>query len=767
MLGTERHTKQRMRRLIPILVALTGFALKMTVFRWYPCPPGADPGLRIKNAVNLATVGEPDIPYPAFDVTLSILWIVCGMTKNNVILVCEVFVALITSALAFPAYSISDRVFGERGAPEVCSFLFVFYPALHELVSFGSYTQALALFLISQTIALAVKDGNKQGLPKNIVASTVSAALLMMHFWSYAILAVTGLVFLILSTLLVRKYRTTLITSPQPTTLIWGLLGAFLVSAPWWSSNLSFLSSTLLFVPTGLTGMRGTTVRIERFFSPYWLYLTLIPAAIVRTGHFGIKKKEREKSVLLSAWLITPILLTQSHLLGIAADYRRLWYYPALPAMIISSFGLSFVVSLIHLNFRTVEGNDLEHLRSRSKKYRSAGNLLALPIVIAILASPGWWTIHDFRSAAYFYIHIRNSQYEMIGWIGEAIPEGREIVSGGTVGWWIPGLSRRHVIPAIPTAFIGVSWQAERAEAASFLIGSNQYEITNGPLRIRDSNPYLSARNPLFEIWKDTEFEQILLLNDHDVELVGLEGKVFPISELAERTCSWETLSEREATLNTNYKGNGLSVVKSISLMRGGQVAKMEFRLTSLKKHPINQFRMRLSVPEQYRYEGIVESIEEYGLGGEDRRESAKWVRLQDSRRGVACLLVVQGEAEIQTFEDEEGITRLDLEIQPQENRVVLYVGGYGSDSDGSLSEDMSDNAIEELFSPEEGEGSKITFKDYWQIVDTYDIRYLVTIRGDNTRNFMDPNMDLLFTTGRDRVFGLSAAQEPESPNSG
>jgi hypothetical protein len=755
MLKTLFPDESRSRITIPVFIALIGFLLKMTVFQWYPCPPGADPGLRIKNAVNLATIGEPDIPYPAFDVTLSCIWMICGMTPYNIVLFTELFVSLVTAALAFPAYTISSKIFKKKGVPETSSFLFVFYPALHELISFGSYTQALALFLIAQFIALAIKVSQSRDSEKKIAASFVAAAILMMHFWSYAILGVTVILFLGMTTSLTGMERESFRTRSTRKTLFLGLFGAFLVSMPWWLPNISFLSRTLLFVPTGLTGMRGIGVRVERFFSPHWLYFTLVPAAIMGIRWDRPSKIEKQNIILLLSWLFTPILLTQSHLIGIAADYRRLWYYPALPTMVITSFGLSFIAEIIHRNLTTFSRPDLRDSMLVSKREYSIGKLMTPLILTAILVSPGWWTVHDFRSAARYYIHIRESEYGMIRWIGEKIPEGREIVSGGTIGWWIPGLSRRHVIPAIPTAFIGVSWQAERAEDASFLIGSNEYEMTNGEIRIRDSNPHLSSRNPSVEVWGGRQYEDILSLNDHDIRLVGLDGKEIAFSELSSKTCSWGILKENEVTLRTEYTREDLKVIKSITLMRGGEIVRIEFRFTKYRGHSPSYLRLILSAPEEYGYNRIIETDEDEDREQGDLNEERSWIGLLDNLREITCILVTHPKTKIHPLSVEEKIFRLDMKAPIQEDKVVLYIGGYKNDQGSVLTDKMEKNSTQELFSPDRDDRPDVQIKDYWRIVRRYDIYYLITIRGDITRDLRDPRMNLIFSAGRNKVFGL------------
>ena len=500
--------------------------------------------------------------------------------------------------------------------------------------------------------------------------------------------------------------------------------------------------------------MRGAGVRVERFFSPYWLYFIMVPAAIVGIRWNRTSEIEKTGIILLLSWLLTPILLTQSYLIGIAADYRRLWYYPALPLMVIASFGLSFMAGIIHRNLTIISKSDLESSRSRSARRHSIGELAILLILTAIIVSPGWWTVHDFKSAARYYIHIRNPEYGMIRWVGERMPEGREIVSGGTIGWWIPGLSRRHVIPAIPTAFIGVSWQAERAEDASFLIGSNEYEITNGELRIRDSNPHLSARNPSLEVWGERRFEEIFSLKDDDIRLIESNGKEIELSELTSRTCSWGTLNENEMTLRTEYSGKGLTVIKSVTLMRGGEIARIEFHLTSFKRHSPSQLRLILSVPKEYGYNRITETYKDRSIEEDPRREESR-IGLLDSRREITCILIAHSRTRIDPLFVEEKILGLDLRIPLQENNAVLYVGGYKNGQESTLSDKMEKNSTQELFSPSGSEGPDVQRKDYWWIVRRYRIHYLITIRGDITRNFGDPRMNLLFSTGRNKVFGL------------
>jgi hypothetical protein len=485
----------------------------------------------------------------------------------------------------------------------------------------------------------------------------------------------------------------------------------------------------------------------------------MVPAAIVGSRWDRTNEIEKQNVILLISWLFTPILLTQSYLVGIAADYRRLWYYPALPTMVIASFGISFVAKIVHRNLTTVSKPDLEDSKARYARRNSIGDLTILLILTAIIISPGWWTIHDFKSAARYYIHIRNPEYGMIRWIGERIPEGREIVSGGTIGWWIPGLSGRHVIPAVPTAFIGVSWQAKRAEDASFLIGSDEYEIANGELRIRDSNPHLSARNPLLEVWTERQFEEILSLNDQDIRLIEPNGNEVALSELTSRTCSWGTLNENKVTLRTEYTGEDLTLVKSITLMRGGEIAKIEFRFTSLKRRSPSHLRLVLSAPKEYGYNRITGTFAEGSLEQGDQGEDKSWIGLIDSRREITCILITPSKTTISPLLVEEKILGLDLKTPIRENSVLLYVGGYQNGRDNTLSDKMEQNSTQELFSPNRTEGQDVQRKDYWSIARKYRIHYLITIRGDITRNLRDPRMNLLFSTGRNKVFGLELPQ--------
>ena len=169
-----------------VIIIATSFAFKMAVFARYPFPPGADPGLRVKNAVNIVRKGERNLPYPGFDITLSILWIVGSGNLDAVVPFCEIFATLLCSLLALPMYIITRNI-SKRQTTALCAALIAaFYPSIYELLSFGSYTSVLALFLIPMLIAFATNDRLmhlRQGL---WAVGLLTTSLIIMHYWSFA-----------------------------------------------------------------------------------------------------------------------------------------------------------------------------------------------------------------------------------------------------------------------------------------------------------------------------------------------------------------------------------------------------------------------------------------------------------------------------------------------------------------------------------------------------------------------------------------------------
>ena len=747
------------------LIILAALMLRMQAFLIFPCPPGSDPGLRVKNAYLLSRE-RVNVTYPAFDATLSLLWVSTGASTTGLILSTELFVSLVMAFSAASMYSVSFHVFKDRRASLVAAFLAAFSASAYELVSFGSYPQGLSLFLIPLIFALALKRNFKSEIPQAVSSGILAAGLLMMHFWSFAICTIAILLFLVASyirSLMVKdredKSATKRILTVTP-------LLALLFSSPWWAPIFPFLLETLLYAPVGATGIRGVGVRFERFFSPYWLYYVFLPAGLIGF-HSRLKHRNTEGLILVGSWFLTPLILMQAYQFGIGADYRRLWYYPSAPAMIVAGLGFSFTASLMFhalgkiIDDHTRANESLEAREVRfgqvskpdNVKLRSALAISVVLVMAAVVLSPGWWAVREANSSTKYYSHIREPELGMMSWIGGHVEEGMEILSGGSVGWWIRGLAGRHVVSVIPRAFINVPWQISQAETAGILVSEASYAMKNDWIEVRDSGPYWSGFNPDLSVNLQGDYRSVMHLNDTGILLRLSNGQKVTLASIISRESSWISRTTDAAALQTRYTDESLTVTKTISLRGLSSLADIELRIRGIRTD-VRGLTVVAYPNEDLGYSVILAEGLEWKLGDETNRyvtAHSRWFALYDQTEDFCLVVALDGESSAQFNMDGMRLISVELDLKVEDGRSNIRVGGFIAEDSSQLHGSIEHFLEEEVRRKPEEPGGQVSTLDYLEALREYRIRIIVI--GTVEKHAMDPHLNLVFSTGGRFIF--------------
>jgi len=747
------------------LIILAALMLRMQAFLIFPCPPGSDTGLRVKNAYLLSRE-RVNVTYPAFDATLSLLWVSTGASTTGLILSTELFVSLVMAFSAASMYSVSFHVFKDRRASLVAAFLAAFSASAYELVSFGSYPQGLSLFLIPLIFALALKRNFKSEIPQAVSSGILAAGLLMMHFWSFAICTIAILLFLVASyirSLMVKdredKSATKRILTVTP-------LLALLFSSPWWAPIFPFLLETLLYAPVGATGIRGVGVRFERFFSPYWLYYVFLPAGLIGF-HSRLKHRNTEGLILVGSWFLTPLILMQAYQFGIGADYRRLWYYPSAPAMIVAGLGFSFTASLMFhalgkiIDDHTRANESLEAREVRfgqvskpdNVKLRSALAISVVLVMAAVVLSPGWWAVREANSSTKYYSHIREPELGMMSWIGGHVEEGMEILSGGSVGWWIRGLAGRHVVSVIPRAFINVPWQISQAETAGILVSEASYAMKNDWIEVRDSGPYWSGFNPDLSVNLQGDYRSVMHLNDTGILLRLSNGQKVTLASIISRESSWISRTTDAAALQTRYTDESLTVTKTISLRGLSSLADIELRIRGIRTD-VRGLTVVAYPNEDLGYSVILAEGLEWKLGDETNRyvtAHSRWFALYDQTEDFCLVVALDGESSAQFNMDGMRLISVELDLKVEDGRSNIRVGGFIAEDSSQLHGSIEHFLEEEVRRKPEEPGGQVSTLDYLEALREYRIRIIVI--GTVEKHAMDPHLNLVFSTGGRFIF--------------
>ncbi|MEM2851495.1 MAG: hypothetical protein QXW18_06815 [Candidatus Bathyarchaeia archaeon] len=749
-----------------VIIIATSFTFKMAIFARYPFPPGADPGLRVKNAVNIVGKGERNLPYPGFDISLSILWIVGSGNLDAVVTFCEIFATLLCSLLALPMYILARNI-SKRQTTALCAALIAaFYPSIYELLSFGSYTSVLALFLIPMLIAFITNDQlirSRQGV---WAAGLLTTSLILMHYWSFA-LYVGSIALFIAFTMSIIACEKILKKKLLPngltivkTLFLTSVIGV-LISGIWWAPISSFLAATS---PTSSTeteaGMRGLSWRgIERFFSPPWIYQLFAPIAILAIAAQKGRGENAYKLLLVLTWFISPILaMIVGSSLGVPLDYRRLWYYPIQPAIALTSIGLAYAASLIYFMAKTAHqftGSFPKFKKTNLSLSRVCEVFFIIVLIgtVAIgLADSGRSTTRQFQTAAKYYQHIYPSSYAGLLWIRNYVPHESEIAAGGAIGWWIPGVTLHHVTFAVPLAFVSIPAQIPKAEAANILLSDATKEAKNGLIRVGESGPYWAAYNPEVDLFTGTEYNPAIYLNDSSTRVVYNGGLSIPLSDF-ERRVYWLSRNEQETVIETVYTSATTTIKKTVTLYPAVRFAQISFQISDSE---VNKLVILVHRPEDQIYNVAISPSAIYTpppfSNTTFRWTDSKWFAFYDEDSEICAVVVPSQMVDFKVTVHFGFIDRLRMEFPVHDGRVTLFLGAFLADTIDQAKDTAERLSVNPLQPVNKIEKNLVATWDYLEAAKKYAVKYLVT--RDPSKFAPDPNFNLLYS-GKIWIIGL------------
>ena len=324
-----------------------------------PYPPGSDIGLHGSIINLLLDQGKlPDWnPYhmggetlatpPGFHYFVTTLMLLTGMP---IILAALVTAAFYSSIIVFPAYLVSKRIWKNSSAGIIAAFFAAASALSLEMISWGGYTNIVSLSLIITIFYLFIKDLGAPKLSHLLVGALLFGSLILTHTFSLVIVFSILLFYLILLTIgKWKKVKDMQIMNLFRFFMVSVSAGIVLVS-PWILKVLNFyMGVSSEGAATGGLANRNlilTNRRVEIIILA--LLIAVIPALFMFKA--SRKRPIDSQSLLLIAWFIIPIVLTQAYLFGIVTDYSRFMYFIDFPGIIIISAGLLYLFSL-HNNF--------------------------------------------------------------------------------------------------------------------------------------------------------------------------------------------------------------------------------------------------------------------------------------------------------------------------------------------------------------------------------------------------------------------------------
>jgi hypothetical protein len=512
MLGKEKMFKTSNKYLLLFLVLAFAFVYRILLLHWATYPPGADIGLH-ESVVHSITLsgntnflwndyqmgGGLSLTFPGYHIFVSHIILMTGIPDY---LVHSLVAAFFSSFIVLCAFLIGRRVWGES-----TGFIVAFLVAISrfdvEMLLWGGFPNAVTLLLIPVVFYLYLERDRFSTVPFLVTTTILSGAIFLTHSLS-AIMFVC----ITFSTVIIAAVFSKRLGVSKKHILTWLVpifLGAILVSPFLAEAVPAYLGANSETFTGGVSDIRLALLS-TRVLPLDWV----IPLFASVIFFFLFSKKYRGKfltvpALLLTLWILVPMLFTQAYLVGIYTDYNRFLYFIILPLILLIALGIDhgagffarITDTYLSLTKKTSQTKNTQKARSRflSRKRIYAGFALGF-LIFAFLVVPLFLTPFRGVEIQSFYQTMNDSGYEAMQWARQNTPEGSVFVSDAYYGWWFSGFAERPTLSAVDPQYLALAREFEPATVAKNLLDTN-YVIDNGLIQVREDGGYIGRHNPV------------------------------------------------------------------------------------------------------------------------------------------------------------------------------------------------------------------------------------------------------------------------------
>jgi len=540
--------------------------------------------------------GEPLATPPGFHFFVSILILFTGMPLLFAQLITAAF---FSSFIVFPAYLISKKMWKSHSAGFLAAFFAAISALSIEMASWGGYTNVVSLALIVVIFYLFLKDIDQPSHFNLLMGTLLFGSLILTHTFSLFVffpILILYFVSLLIGKALKLKEIELLKTLRFFTVSV--ALGMLAVS-PWLLRVFSFYMDASA-EGALLGGMADNRNIILANRTVDIIILTLI---IVIIPTFFMFKASRKRcvdsgSLLLVAWFLVPVVMTQAYIFGVFVDYSRFMYFIDFPGILIISAGLFYL-----FRYTSIAVNKFSRIKWNSVKKLVPALVFIASLFVFIVISP--WSIFpdEAMERADFYTTIQKPEATAMEWIQNRTPESSVLVADHLYGWWLSGIGKRTTLSAAGLEFLLYSHELEVAKSAQLFFDTNYY-IDNGLIQVREDGPYFLRHNPVFSIgtWSGKSYSLVHFKDNETIFFYywinGYGQRVYENTTLADmKMIGNPTMSKNEnlAALTTLFENDFLTVNKTVTVQRGVRFAELSYEIET-KNFRTNLFNIRFKL---------------------------------------------------------------------------------------------------------------------------------------------------------------------------
>jgi len=758
-LGWWFTTRDKKNLLLLVIFAFS-FLFRAAVIFHNPYPPSSDIGFH-GSIINLMLEkgelpnwnpyhmgGETLATPPGFHFFVTTLILLSGM---DLILAELITAAFYSSVIVFLAYLVSKKIWNNSNAGLLAAFFATVSMLSIEMINWGGYTNIVSLSLIVTIFYLFFKYANKPKLSYLLVGALLFGSLIITHTFSlFVVFPILGF-YLVL--LLVGKWK------KKEDMQVKSLLRFFVVSvgagvvtaSPWILRVFSFyVGASSEGAATGGLDNRNI-ILANRTVDNVILLLVIVVIPALFMFKASRKKMFDKQSLLLIAWFLVPIVMTQAYLFGVIIDYSRFMYFFDFPLIIIISAGLLYL-----FQYTAIAIKKTPRIKwNRIKKTLPITTFSAIIFIFTILSIGSIFPI-DALQRANFYTTMYEPENATLEWIRNNTPEESVLVAEHTYGWWLGGIGERPTLSAAGLEFLIYSHELEVARAAQVILDKNfLYYFDNSLIQVRENDGNVLGKGIEFSIeLLNGESFPIFNIQEEEMEfwyLIYTQGKEITgnitVAEMERIGTPIIIKEENSVTLIVQYEDELFTINRTLTVKQGEIFAELSYDI-GIKNSQTNLYNIWFPI---YVREGVLTKDEEafnpYGLypgfGFYYKNQLFGQVIFQEDLPG-----------EIDYIDDEP--KKVQMLFRYPKNRTVNIKMLIGVCNGQDLSyEEAHTKYLEFLANPQKTEtDNPLFFWDYKEIIEKYKVSFVVCRNQEAYLKFSeDPNFRFIFNSGNVAIF--------------
>lgn len=676
--------------------------------------------------------GEPLVTPPGFHFFVSMLILLTGMP---ITLAQPLTATFFSATMVFPVYLIAKKIWKNQNTGLLAAFFTAISALSIEMLTWGGYPNIVSLFLMSVIFYLFLKDADTPDLKHLMPATSLFASLVLTHTFSlavfvpimalYVVLLLVGKLLKIKEIQLVNRLRFFAVSAT---------LGLVTIS-PWLLRVFPFYVTAS--AEGALTGGldNKNLILANCKIDPIILALAvlIIPALILfkqsRKSYFD------QSSLLLLAWFLVPILMTQSYLFGIYTHYSRFLYFVDFPLIIIT-----YTIWLFSCKITKSATNKFS--KTKGNKLKNSLHVILFTIIVFFFIFSSSWSMvpQEGLKEANTYSTIQQPEATALEWLQKNIPQESVIAADHLYGWWLSGIGKRPTLSAAELQFLLYSHEIQAAKNAQLLLDTNYY-VNNGLIQIKDDGSYISRHNPEVSI-QTCSGEPFSLFEFNQTQLVHNQTSVhFSNMKITENTIhQFDNFTVR---LNQSYENERFIIKKTLQVQPSVRFIEIGYEIKT-KTAQTTDFEVKLSVNTQANHNlTLINPSQE------------KQIMAYDSSHNVAGQIIFSEPYPKIDLIHKNG--EISYNSQNQSLTIKMLVGVFETEKisfpeEGTdLFEKNSDNPLAKFLSSNE-----VTFWEYTNMIEEFNVTHVVCRDQTVTMKFAkDPHFQQVFHCGNVTIFQI------------